>query len=347
LEKGKFFAFGTSIEPHQVHIVTINHPQTKIPKAGVNLDIKPKAPTEKIKAMLVKLNEIETQKPKSVSKVQKNDTNVQESEFKKYKDAWDEEARQRQKQLIETREKLFEANKQLEVKDKQITHFVSIIEEASKVLGKPVPKFDLTVYDSTSGNSLYGNYKSSIKTAQASTAGDNKKLYGNSQPDKKTAQANGAITGGAMRMLKAAALYPSGITKTRMGALARLSYTSGSFGTYLSTLKKNGYIIGEGNNLCITNYGIEAAGDIEPLPTDPLQLIEMWCDVIGNQSGAARMLRVLGNKYPHRLSRQALGDFVEMSSTSGSFGTYLSTLKRNGLIKIESGEIKAADELFN
>jgi hypothetical protein len=132
-----------------------------------------------------------------------------------------------------------------------------------------------------------------------------------------------------------------------MGALARLSYTSGSFGTYLSTLKKNGYIIGEGNNLCITNYGIEAAGDIEPLPTDPLQLIEMWCDVIGNQSGAARMLRVLGNKYPHRLSRQALGDFVEMSSTSGSFGTYLSTLKRNGLIKIESGEIKAADELFN
>jgi hypothetical protein len=323
LEKGNFFAFGTSIEPHQVHIVTINHPQTKIPKAGVNLDIKPKAPTEKIKAMLGKLNEIETQKPKSVSKLQKSDTNVQESEIKLLKT-----------EINFIKQKLFEANKQLEAKDKQITHFVSIIEEAGKVLGKPVPKFDLSV----------------TYTAPAPYVKNNSiaKVVHKTEPKVvKNYVANGTVSGGAMRMLKAAAMYPSGITKTRMAALARLSYTSGSFGTYLSTLKKGGYITGEGNNFCITEYGLQEAGDVELLPTDPLQLIEMWCDILGNQSGVARMLRVLGKKYPQALSKEALGDLVEMSSTSGSFGTYLSTLKRNGLISISSGQVKAADELFN
>jgi hypothetical protein len=323
LEKGNFFAFGTSIEPHQVHIVTINHPQTKIPKAGVNLDIKPKAPTEKIKAMLGKLNEIETQKPKSVSKLQKSDTNVQESEIKLLKT-----------EINFIKQKLFEANKQLEAKDKQITHFVSIIEEAGKVLGKPVPKFDLSV----------------TYTAPAPYVKNNSiaKVVHKTEPKVvKNYVANGTVSGGAMRMLKAAAMYPSGITKTRMAVLARLSYTSGSFGTYLSTLKKGGYITGEGNNFCITEYGLQEAGDVELLPTDPLQLIEMWCDILGNQSGVARMLRVLGKKYPQALSKEALGDLVEMSSTSGSFGTYLSTLKRNGLISISSGQVKAADELFN
>jgi len=35
-----------------------------------------------------------------------------------------------------------------------------------------------------------------------------------------------------------------------------------------------------------------------------------------------------------------------MSPTSGTFNTYLSTLKRNGLIEINGNEIKASDELF-
>lgn len=327
---GNFYAFGTSIEPHEVHIVKIDLPQTKIPKAGVNLDIKPKAPTEKIKAMLAKLNELPIQdakKSQTILKTLQSDA-IPNSDRLKY-----------QQQIDGLQNKLFDANKMMEAKDKQINHFTSVIEEAAKVLGKPVPKFDLSI-----------EIKPEVNFPKKQNIVVNKnseKLYGNSAPVSKTIQSNGTVTGGAMRMLKAAALYPSGITKTRMGALARLSYTSGSFGTYLSTLKKNGYIIGEGNDYSITDFGLAAAGDIEPLPTDPLQLIEMWCDIVGNQSGAARMLRVLGNKYPHRLSKHALGDLVEMSSTSGSFGTYLSILKRNGLIKIEAGEIKAADELFN
>lgn len=158
---------------------------------------------------------------------------------------------------------------------------------------------------------------------------------------------SGAVTSGAMRMLKAAAMFhPNSITKTRMAALARLSYTSGSFGTYLSSLKRDGLITGEGNQFAITQTGLQQAGDVEPLPTDPKLLIELWCDVIGNSSGAARMLRVLGKTYPEDISKEDLGREVEMSHTSGSFGTYLSTLKRNGLIVVQNGWVKASEELF-
>lgn len=156
------------------------------------------------------------------------------------------------------------------------------------------------------------------------------------------------ISGGAMRMLKAAAMFhPESITKTRMAALARLSHSSGSFSTYLSTLKREGMITGEGNLYSITDAGIETAGPVNTLPTDPQELIELWCDVIGNQGGAARMLRELGAVYPNSITKQDLGQAVDMVHTSGSFSTYLSTLKRNGLIQVQNGSVKAAEELFN
>lgn len=158
---------------------------------------------------------------------------------------------------------------------------------------------------------------------------------------------NGSVTGGAMRMLKAAAMFsPGSITKTRMAALARLSHSSGSFSTYLSTLKREGLIVGEGNDFQITKDGIKQAGNIEVLPTNPSELIELWCEVVGKDSGAARILRLLGEKYPKELSKEAVGDLVGMSYSSGSFSTYLSTLKRNGLIQSSGGNLKAADELY-
>lgn len=164
---------------------------------------------------------------------------------------------------------------------------------------------------------------------------------------KLTTASNGIVTGGAMRMLKAAAMFaPEPITKTRMAALARLSHTSGSFSTYMSTLKREGLLIGEGNLFTITQEGLNQAGEVEPLPTDPEELINLWCSVIGDGSGAARMLRVLATHHPNAITKEQLGEEVNMAQ-SGSFSTYISTLKRNGLIKSSGQSIKISDELFN
>jgi hypothetical protein len=155
------------------------------------------------------------------------------------------------------------------------------------------------------------------------------------------------VTGGAMRMLKAAAMFlPAGITKPQIATLADLSHTSGSFGTYMGTLKREGLIQFEGGLISVTNEGSKQAGAVERYPRDPKQRIEVWCNAIGANSGASRMLRLLGSKYPNSMTRQDLGDAIEMSATSGSFGTYIGTLKRNGLIETEKGFVKASHELF-
>ncbi len=154
-------------------------------------------------------------------------------------------------------------------------------------------------------------------------------------------------TSGQLRMLKAVAMYhPKPISKQRIATLAGLSMKSGTFGTYIGNLKRDGHIIPDTNGFMATAAGFAAAGEFEPLPTDPKELIETWCNNIGAGSGAARILRFLGEHYPNTYSKLAVGTQVGMSHTSGSFGTYLGTLKRNGLITVESGFLKAADELF-
>lgn len=157
-----------------------------------------------------------------------------------------------------------------------------------------------------------------------------------------------SVTGGAMRMLKAAAmLHPNPITKTKMATLARLSSTSGSFGTYLSTLRSGGLLVTDGNVFNITEEGLSYAGDVDPLPTDPEELVNLWCGIIGDNGGAARILRTLAASYPNEMSKEDLGAAVGMSSTSGSFGTYLSTLRSNNLITTTPKSAKASEELFN
>ncbi len=154
-------------------------------------------------------------------------------------------------------------------------------------------------------------------------------------------------TGGAMRMLKAVAMHhPFKISLARIAALSRMSPKSGSFNTHMATLKREGWVLKDGGDFFATKEGLEKAGPVEPLPKDPAQLVELWCDVLGNGGGAARILRALAGKYPKELDRQSIGETTGMSSNSGSFNTYLATLKRNGLIISNGGMLKAADELY-
>lgn len=153
---------------------------------------------------------------------------------------------------------------------------------------------------------------------------------------------------GSVRMLQAAALfYPCEITRARMAAIARLSAKSGSFSTYLSSLNSQGYLQTVSKDVYkITELGMSSIGDVEPLPSTTAELTEMWCNIIGVNSGAARMLRALVDIYPDSYTKFQLGDRVKMSYQSGSFSTYLSVLNRNGLIAVQKDIITAASELF-
>lgn len=152
---------------------------------------------------------------------------------------------------------------------------------------------------------------------------------------------------GLYRMLVAAAMYhPNPVTKYRMAAIAGLSHSSGSFKTYLSTLKRNGHITTDGSNYTISDEGLNQVGDYEPVPTNAKSIVDMWCGIIGEGNGAARIFRHLAKIYPNSISKSELGEVAGMSSGSGSFKTYLSTLKRYNLITVTSGQCKAAVEIF-
>lgn len=59
--------------------------------------------------------------------------------------------------------------------------------------------------------------------------------------------------------------------------------------------------------------------------------------------GALRMVEVLTSKYPMKFTKSQLGIFSKMKHTSGSFGTYLSTIRSRGLIVEEGNYFIASD----
>jgi hypothetical protein len=164
-------------------------------------------------------------------------------------------------------------------------------------------------------------------------------------PDEETNNVVPKPNAGAMRMLKAAAsFHPNTTTRQRIATIAGLSYKSGTFGTYLSQLRRIGYLEDVNGEFLVTPEGMAAAGDVQPLPTDHQSLRELWKTRFGG--GAARMIDALCDAYPEALSREELGLRAGITHTSGTFGTYLSKLRRNGLVETEGSDFKAAKELF-
>lgn len=153
------------------------------------------------------------------------------------------------------------------------------------------------------------------------------------------------ITGGAMRMLEVlASRYPMTFTKSQLALMAKMSPRSGSYGTYLSRLRSAGYLAESDGQIGISDAGLEFVGVTPAEPQSQAEVLAMWSSNLNG--GARRMFEYLVQEYPRSVSRQELGDAVEMSSNSGSFGTYLSRLKSNGLIKVSDGNIKASDDLY-
>lgn len=162
--------------------------------------------------------------------------------------------------------------------------------------------------------------------------------------DRYTTPPDGSIgTGGVRRMMIAIAQRP-GINRRQLGVRAGLSSSSGSFSTYLSKMRSNGwledYSIGD---FRLTPKGIGALGTYEPLPTGKA-LLDHWLNELGD-GGARRILQVLADNYPHFVARQEVGRLSGLAHESGSFSTYLSKLRTLELIEGKTA-LKAADEFF-
>jgi hypothetical protein len=336
LNPGEFYAFGPAISKEIVKFKVSKVKTTHI-KSGSKLTSAPPTPAA-IKKILSKLEDIpeEAEKELATKKEYQAEIKRLKSELGNRKPQVNAPDPKLQSQVVQLQQNLKEHKVLVNALKKELDGRTSLLNKIKGMIGdfkevKVDPKMlNLVVIQQPKKEVPFVNIK--------------KPMIIDHQPR----QSNGAITGGAMRMLKAAAmLHPNPITKTKMATLSRLSPTSGSFGTYLSTLRSGGLLVQDGNVFTITEHGLDQAGDVDPLPTDPEQLVNLWCGIIGDKSGAARILRTLAASYPNEMSKEDLGAAVNMSSSSGSFETYLSTLRSNNLITTTPKSAKASDELFN
>lgn len=152
------------------------------------------------------------------------------------------------------------------------------------------------------------------------------------------------IVGGALRMIQVlASRYPITFTKSQLALLSNLSPKSGTYGTYLSLLRSQGLIV-VGSEIRITEAGLNYIGSDRPRPQSQEEVLDMWRSNL--TGGARRMFDALVDTYPGQIDKAELGERTDMSHISGTFGTYLSMLRRNGLVEVVDTYVKASPNLF-
>jgi hypothetical protein len=171
---------------------------------------------------------------------------------------------------------------------------------------------------------------------------------------KTTLRANGAHTveaeviqlrSGAVRILRElAARYPAGYSKPQVGALTKFAHKGGTFMTYLSDLRRAGFIEERDGLLFASEAGRRQFGDDLPTATTHEEAMEQWRKAL--RSGAFKMLQAVVDAGEEGLHRANLADVVNMTAAGGTFNTYLSDLRRNGLIEERGKRIVANDILF-
>lgn len=154
-----------------------------------------------------------------------------------------------------------------------------------------------------------------------------------------------ALRSGAQRMVLALGrMAPLRLTKSQWGTVARLKTSGGTWSTYLSDIRRAGYLDETAAGYTLTDAGFDYLGG-RPEPLSPRELQEHYRAIL--RRGAATMLDALINAYPDSLSREQLGAAADMATTGGTFSTYLSDLTRNGLARKTDTGLVATDILMN
>jgi hypothetical protein len=152
------------------------------------------------------------------------------------------------------------------------------------------------------------------------------------------------LKAGARRMLQElAARHPRGWTRRQLGALANISYKSGTFSTYLGVLKSSGYVTEECGEVFATPEGVELF-PVKPTATTHEEAMAQWGATL--KAGARRMLEVIVAAGEDGIHRANVADAANMVASSGTFSTYLGTLKGRGLVDEHGKKLFANDVLF-
>jgi hypothetical protein len=146
-----------------------------------------------------------------------------------------------------------------------------------------------------------------------------------------------------LRILRVlAARHPARFTRAQWATLSGMKRTGGTWQTYVSRLRTAGYIDEDGGTVGVTPAGLEAAGQVDRPALG--SVIQQWKSALG--SGPSKMIDALMAVYPRGMDRANLADRTGMTATGGTFQTYLSRLKSNGLVDVKGRTVTLTDILF-
>jgi hypothetical protein len=153
------------------------------------------------------------------------------------------------------------------------------------------------------------------------------------------------LKAGARRILETLARHhPMRVTRAQLGTLSRFKITGGTFLTYWSLLRRVGLVDESGGDIGITQAGLDYVGVVPGEPATTEELLAQWRSAL--KAGARAILDQLVSEYPNGIDKEELAQRVEMTATGGTFLTYVSTLRRNGLAVVNGATVTASEALF-
>lgn len=154
-------------------------------------------------------------------------------------------------------------------------------------------------------------------------------------------EGNGTLGKCERAILTALAQYPQGRCVNQVAILTGYSGNSGGFNNSLSKLRSSDYI-SRGQPIQITEAGVAALGDWQPLPTGEA-LQAHWLNRVGKCERG--ILEALLGAYPEGMASEQLAEMTGYSSNSGGFNNSLSRLRTLELIT-RGQPIRASEEFF-
>lgn len=346
LKPGEFYAFGPAISDEVIK-VSVGAVQTSHPKAGLSA-LKVAPPTDAIKKVLGKLADLpkEAEKEAMTSK----ELMVQNSELKRQvrvletkKDVQPTKIEKIEVPIIGKRAMAQFEKSAVSIRKmvNQMNKFWPVVNDAANDITLAVEKLSVEI-KKTQNPSVKPELRFPVRTEPV-------KVYQNPRqfevtPNKPAFELREQIPlrAGAMKILNwVAGAYPS-MSKNRVATLSGFAVSGGTFNTYISELKRNGWITENNEELSITEGGLRNATP-STIPSGE-ELLQLWRGKF--REGAGKILQYLYKNYPNQLSKEEVGNGVGFESTGGTFNTYLSELRRNCLIKIEGNMVVISQEFF-
>lgn len=362
LKPGQFYAMGTALDPIHVHEVQIIEPQTKMPKAGQLLDIKPQKPTDKIKAMLAKLNDLPAEAQKELKTVQDLQKEVARlnSELKK-KPA---------PAAVTTAPNAGQTTKLAEQKE-QILHMQNLLKTERQVnmnLHKAIDVYENKLSDVSIKLTMISDKLTDLRGVRLSHVGksadDNKipetgkivsKNATNVQKSEINVQkseisfrqpsnpspSNGSLPPGEKAVLIACAQFGHALAREQLTVLT--GYTRSSRNTYIQRLAAKGFVTVGDSGIEATVEGVQAlGGNYGRLPTGS-DLQQYWYKKL--QKGEAAILKVLVDAYPDAVDREKISE--ETGYTRSSRNTYIQRMSAKEILTVSGSNIRASENLFD